>query len=40
MVGGIECLGVGIVLMWIVEMLDRFEVPFFGGLASRFVDAE
>lgn len=25
---------------WAADGLDRFELPFFGGLASSFVDAE
>ena len=25
---------------WVASNLDRFEMPFFGGLASAFVDEE
>ena len=31
-----NCLRIGM----IADGLDRFEVPFFGGLASSFVDSE
>ena len=27
-------------ILWTADSLDRFEMPFFGGLASSFVDNE
>ncbi len=38
--GAFRGLGMSCADVVVVDMLDRFEVPVFGRLASRFVDAE